>query len=90
MEEIKDINHECSPSCKVICNLTSEQVIDDKLNAPGEIRQQLGKYEKCDCRWQDIVLSCTNEYSYEYCGHCNKIKKFHWRSFWKRLKGIIN
>lgn len=43
----------------------------------------------CKCSVLHEVGVNTKDYQYTYCSDCKKIKKFHWKSFWKRLKNVI-
>jgi hypothetical protein len=43
----------------------------------------------CNCVWNQRAWGNTSEYQYEYCQGCGTIKSFHWKSFWKRLKGLF-
>lgn len=35
-------------------------------------------------QWRNTAL-----YQVVYCHTCNDIKAFHWKSFWRRLKGLF-
>ena len=43
----------------------------------------------CDCLWNHRMYRNTKYYQYEYCGACERIHSFHWKSFWKRLKCVF-
>lgn len=48
----------------------------------------------CECtkpNWEHhLHWRNTAEYNMEYCPRCEDIKTFHWKSFWRRLRGLFS
>jgi hypothetical protein len=47
------------------------------------------KENKCSCSILHEVGVNTKDYQLTYCSDCETIKKFHWKSFWKRVKCVF-
>jgi hypothetical protein len=47
----------------------------------------------CECQkpnWEHhLHWRNTAQFQMEYCPRCEDIKTFHWKSFWRRLKGVF-
>lgn len=55
------------------------------------MKEEAGQtYREHDCKdWRHLVMHNQSDCWYYTCGTCGSITDFHWKSFWRRLKGLF-
>ncbi len=45
--------------------------------------------KNCQCFQYNRIWHNHKKYQVAYCGSCNVIRAFHWKSFWRRFKCLF-
>lgn len=58
-------------------------VINDDRDHPNQ-----HQWHRCD-DFRTTIYHISKQYTYDSCGVCDRITKFRWKSFWKRLSELL-